>query len=32
MSQPKPVQASIPIMNAGGSSRGMRFAAEYADL
>lgn len=32
VSQPKPVQARIPIMNAGGSPRGMRFAAEHADL
>ncbi len=32
VSQPKPVQPAIPIMNAGGSSRGMRFAAEHADL
>jgi alkanesulfonate monooxygenase SsuD/methylene tetrahydromethanopterin reductase-like flavin-dependent oxidoreductase (luciferase family) len=32
VSMPKPVQAHIPIMNAGGSARGMRFAAEHADL
>jgi dimethylsulfone monooxygenase len=32
VSQPKPVQPAIPIMNAGGSPRGMRFAAEHADL
>lgn len=32
VSQPKPVQNRIPIMNAGGSPRGMRFAAEHADL
>ncbi|WP_199434224.1 LLM class flavin-dependent oxidoreductase [Qaidamihabitans albus] len=32
VSQPKPVQSAVPIMNAGGSSRGMRFAAEHADL
>lgn len=32
VSQPKPVQPRIPIMNAGGSPRGMRFAAEHADL
>lgn len=32
VSQPKPVQLAIPIMNAGGSSRGMRFAAQHADL
>ncbi|QJY48182.1 LLM class flavin-dependent oxidoreductase [Pseudonocardia broussonetiae] len=32
VSQPKPVQRRIPIMNAGGSPRGMRFAAEHADL
>ncbi|MDD7940361.1 LLM class flavin-dependent oxidoreductase [Actinomycetospora lutea] len=32
VSQPKPVQPTIPIMNAGGSPRGMRFAAEHADL
>jgi len=32
VSQPKPAQSRIPIMNAGGSPRGMRFAAEHADL
>ncbi|MCE0765543.1 LLM class flavin-dependent oxidoreductase [Pseudonocardia kujensis] len=32
VSQPKPAQSRIPIMNAGGSARGMRFAAEHADL
>jgi alkanesulfonate monooxygenase SsuD/methylene tetrahydromethanopterin reductase-like flavin-dependent oxidoreductase (luciferase family) len=32
VSAPKPVQPTIPIMNAGGSSRGMRFAAEHADV
>ncbi|RTL69036.1 MAG: LLM class flavin-dependent oxidoreductase [Pseudonocardiaceae bacterium] len=32
VSQPKPAQHRIPIMNAGGSPRGMRFAAEHADL
>ncbi|MEV1295310.1 LLM class flavin-dependent oxidoreductase [Pseudonocardia sp. NPDC049635] len=32
VSEPKPVQSAIPIMNAGGSPRGMRFAAEHADL
>jgi dimethylsulfone monooxygenase len=32
LSQPKPCQPRIPIMNAGGSPRGMRFAAEHADL
>ncbi|GJF07533.1 LLM class flavin-dependent oxidoreductase [Pseudonocardia sp. D17] len=32
VSQPKPVQTRVPIMNAGGSPRGMRFAAEHADL
>ncbi|MBN9735001.1 MULTISPECIES: LLM class flavin-dependent oxidoreductase [unclassified Pseudonocardia] len=32
VSEPKPVQPAIPIMNAGGSPRGMRFAAEHADL
>lgn len=31
-SSPKPLQSRIPIMNAGGSPRGMRFAAEHADL
>jgi FMNH2-dependent dimethyl sulfone monooxygenase len=32
-SQPKPLQKPRPpIMNAGGSSRGRRYAAEYADL
>lgn len=31
-SSPKPLQRSIPIMNAAGSPRGMRFAAEHADL
>lgn len=31
-SSPKPLQNSIPIMNAAGSPRGMRFAAEHADL
>lgn len=31
-SMPKPVQRHIPIMNAGGSGRGMRFAAEHADM
>lgn len=31
-SSPKPLQRSIPIMNAGGSPRGMRFAAEHSDL
>ena len=30
---PKPLQKPrVPIMNAGGSPRGMRFAAEHADL
>src|SRR3954453_14800020 len=32
VSLPKPAQSRIPIMNAGGSPRGMRFAAEHADL
>lgn len=32
VSLPKPVQSRIPIMNAGGSPRGMRFAAQNADL
>jgi alkanesulfonate monooxygenase SsuD/methylene tetrahydromethanopterin reductase-like flavin-dependent oxidoreductase (luciferase family) len=32
VSAPKPVQPTIPIMNAGGSARGMRFAAEHADV
>jgi dimethylsulfone monooxygenase len=33
VSNPKPVQAPRPpIMNAGGSPRGQRFAAEYADM
>jgi FMNH2-dependent dimethyl sulfone monooxygenase len=33
VSAPKPVQAPRPpIMNAGGSPRGMRFAAEHADM
>ncbi|MGI6872020.1 LLM class flavin-dependent oxidoreductase [Amycolatopsis sp. 3B14] len=32
VSMPKPHQRHIPIMNAGGSPRGMRFAAEHADL
>ncbi|MET0451624.1 MAG: LLM class flavin-dependent oxidoreductase [Mycobacterium sp.] len=32
VSAPKPVQPTIPIMNAGGSPRGMRFAAEHADV
>jgi dimethylsulfone monooxygenase len=32
-SEPKPVQASTPpIMNAGGSATGKRFAAEHADV
>ena len=31
-STPKPLQNAIPIMNAAGSPRGMRFAAEHADL
>lgn len=31
-SSPKPLQRAIPIMNAGGSPRGMRFAAEHADF
>jgi dimethylsulfone monooxygenase len=33
VSAPKPVQTPHPpIMNAGGSPRGMRFAAEHADM
>lgn len=32
MSRPQPQQARIPIMNAGGSPRGMEFAAEHADM
>ena len=33
VSNPKPIQAPRPpIMNAGGSSRGQRFAAEHADM
>ncbi len=33
MSMPKPVQQpGPPIMNAGGSDRGMRFACQHADL
>lgn len=32
MSRPQPHQKRIPIMNAGGSARGMEFAAEHADL
>ena len=32
MSQPQPLQPSIPIMNAGGSDRGMDFAAKNADM
>lgn len=33
MSDPKPLQSPRPpIMNAGGSKRGQRFAAEHADL
>jgi FMNH2-dependent dimethyl sulfone monooxygenase len=32
VSMPKPRQSHIPIMNAGGSPRGMKFAAEHADL
>ena len=32
-SQPKPLQKPFPpVMNAGGSARGQRFAAQYADL
>lgn len=31
-SMPKPLQARIPIMNAGGSPRGQRFACEHADM
>jgi FMNH2-dependent dimethyl sulfone monooxygenase len=32
VSQPKPLQTRPAIMNAGGSERGMAFAAKYADL
>ncbi len=33
VSSPKPIQrAGPPIMNAGGSARGMEFAAEHADM
>jgi dimethylsulfone monooxygenase len=32
MSRPQPLQKRIPIMNAGGSDRGMEFAAQHADL
>ncbi len=32
MSMPKPIQASPPIMNAGHSDAGARFAAEHADI
>lgn len=32
ISRPQPMQARIPIMNAGGSSRGMEFAAKNADM
>ena len=32
MSEPKPVQAHVPIMNAGGSDRGRHFAAKNADM
>ncbi|MFC9833636.1 LLM class flavin-dependent oxidoreductase [Rhodococcus sp. NPDC127530] len=31
-STPKPLQRAVPIMNAAGSPRGMRFAAEHADF
>ena len=31
-SQPKPVQAAMPIMNAGGSAAGQHFAATQADM
>src|SRR5205823_1233867 len=32
-SEPKPLQRPFPpIMNAGGSSRGQRFAAQYSDM
>ena len=31
-SLPKPLQAFPPIMNAGTSERGLRFAARYADM
>lgn len=32
MSMPKPLQKAIPIMSAGGSPRGRRFACEHADV
>lgn len=32
MSRPQPLQSRIPIMNAGGSDRGLEFAAKHADL
>lgn len=31
-SQPKPIQETMPIMNAGGSPAGQRFAATQADM
>lgn len=32
LSRPQPLQPRIPIMNAGGSPRGMHFAAKNADM
>jgi dimethylsulfone monooxygenase len=32
ISLPQPIQSPPPIMNAGGSDRGRRFAAKYADM
>jgi alkanesulfonate monooxygenase SsuD/methylene tetrahydromethanopterin reductase-like flavin-dependent oxidoreductase (luciferase family) len=31
-SQPKPIQPSVPVMNAGASPVGARFAARHADM
>ena len=32
ISRPKPLQATVPLMNAGSSGAGERFATEHADL
>jgi dimethylsulfone monooxygenase len=32
ISLPRPIQGPPPIMNAGGSERGRKFAAKYADM
>ena len=31
-SQPKPLQAKLPVMNAGGSAAGQQFSATYCDM